>query len=93
MNLTIEIPDDKKPALMAKAMTLGVSAEQYVQQVVGNDLEQPPGASSATPSRRPISEIVGDIWRDLPDDARAALPSDGAAQVDHYVYGLPKREQ
>jgi hypothetical protein len=33
------------------------------------------------------------IFTTFPDQARAKLPMDGAARVDHYVYGLPKRDQ
>jgi hypothetical protein len=29
----------------------------------------------------------------MPAEVQAKLPSDGASQVDHYVYGLPKRDQ
>jgi hypothetical protein len=47
---------------------------------------------AGTPSRRPISEIIREIWSDMPDDVRATLPRDGASQVDHYVYGLPNRD-
>ena len=30
---------------------------------------------------------------DVPPDELAKLPKDGASQVDHYVYGLPKRDE
>jgi hypothetical protein len=43
--------------------------------------------------KQSVSAMVREIWSDLPDDARAKLPTDGAAQVDHYVYGVPKRDQ
>ena len=40
---------------------------------------------------KPIWEQICDAFANVPDDELAALPEDGAAQVDHYVYGLPKR--
>jgi hypothetical protein len=40
---------------------------------------------------RPLLSRIRDIWRDMPDEVRAKLPEDGASQIDHYVYGLPKR--
>jgi hypothetical protein len=46
---------------------------------------QPPEAS------KPIWEHICDAFANVPDDELASLPEDGAAQVDHYVYGLPKR--
>ena len=40
---------------------------------------------------KPIWEIFEEASRDIPDEVLARLPTDLAAQVDHYVYGLPKR--
>lgn len=34
MNLTVQLPDEDVPVLKAKAMALGVSAEQYALQVL-----------------------------------------------------------
>lgn len=93
MTLILELPDSKEKALQAKAQAHGVSAEQYVRQMVDRDLEQPVTPAAAAVPRPHISEIVRQIWSDLPDEDRAKLPVDGAAQVDHYVYGLPKRDQ
>jgi hypothetical protein len=28
----------------------------------------------------------------VPDEIMAAMPTDGASQHDHYIYGWPKRE-
>jgi plasmid stability protein len=36
--LTIELPDEKKAALAAKAQAKGLSAEQYARQVLEHDL-------------------------------------------------------
>jgi hypothetical protein len=41
--------------------------------------------------RRPIYEVIAEIMRDVSREEFAQLPKDGASQVDHYVYGLPKR--
>ncbi len=87
MNLTINIPDHQKPVLIAKALEQGVSAEQYAQQVLQHDL-----AAAPIKPHQPLSEVFQEIWADMPEDARANLPRDGASQVDHYVYGLPKRD-
>jgi len=40
---------------------------------------------------RPISVVIAEIMKDVPAEEVARLPRDGASQVDHYVYGLPKR--
>ena len=83
MTLVIQLPDNKEAALKAKAEALGVSAEQYAQQVLDRALSEV--------NAQPISEMFREIWGDMPDEVRAKLPSDGASQIDHYVSGVPKR--
>jgi len=92
MTLILELSGNKETALKAKAQAQGLSAEQYAETVLNRDLEEPANSATAVP-RRHISEVIREIWSDLPDDARALLPADGASQVDHYVYGVPKRDQ
>jgi len=92
MTLILELADNKEAALKAKAEAQGLSAERYAETVLYRDLEEPVNSAAAAP-RRHISEVIREIWSDLPDDARALLPVDGASQVDHYVYGVPKRDQ
>lgn len=40
---------------------------------------------------KPIWEIL-ESTDDLPEDVISQLPTDGAAQIDHYLYGKPKQE-
>jgi len=40
---------------------------------------------------RPIWEVAADLARDIPEDVLSAVPADGAAQHDHYLYAAPKR--
>ena len=42
----------------------------------------------ANTTRYPLPDL-----NTLPEDIRAKLPTDGASQHDHYIYGVPKREQ
>jgi hypothetical protein len=59
----------------------------------------PPGWSSrpAAPSvnlpsdDRPIWERIASLAAALPEEVIAGLPTDGASQLDHYLYGAPKR--
>jgi len=53
--------------------------------------ETPAPAASPQEAPKPIWEIFEEASRDIPDEVLARLPTDLAAQVDHYVYGLPKR--
>lgn len=47
-------------------------------------------ASSSRPQKH-IWDIAEELFGEIPDEELAQLPPDGAAQHDHYIYGLPKR--
>ena len=85
MTLTIDLQEKEVTLLAAKAQAQGVSTEHYARMVLEQDLR-------ADAPQESISEAIREIWADMPAEVRAKLPRDGASQVDHYVYGLPKRE-
>ena len=87
MTLTIELPDEQTAALTAKARAQGLSTEQYARQVLEHDLESARGSR-----RRHISEVIRDRMSRVPPEIMATMPTDGASQHDHYIYGLPKRK-
>jgi hypothetical protein len=86
MTLIIELPDEQQVALAAKARTQGISPEQYARRVLEHDLE------AAPPSERQVWDVIAENMQQVPPEDLAALPPDGASQIDHYVYGLPKRD-
>ena len=43
------------------------------------------------PPQKPYWEVIQDIMKDVPDEELEKLPKDGAAEIDHYIYGTPKR--
>ena len=45
----------------------------------------------APPTQKHIWDIAEELFGEIPDEELEHLPTDGASQVDHYVYGLPKR--
>ena len=83
MTLTIDLPEEDATALSVKARSHGMSPEQYAQQILKHDIQQT--RSTATRIRA--------IWSNMPEEVRTKLPADGSSQIDHYVYGLPKRDQ
>ncbi|PWT99413.1 MAG: hypothetical protein C5B51_27165 [Terriglobia bacterium] len=85
MTLRIDLPEEKTAALAAKARQRGLSAEQYARQVLEHDLESGAGA-------QPIWEVLVNNMKQVPVEDLAFVPKDAATQVDHYVYGAPKRE-
>lgn len=52
------------------------------------------GASSEKTGvdRRPIWEIVDEINAGLPVDTWENVPTDGSINLDHYLYGAPKKQ-
>jgi plasmid stability protein len=82
MTLILELPDNKEAALKAKAQALGVSAEQYAEQVLTRELEE---------QSEPFWKAFTRQIQELPDAAFEHLPIDGASEHDHYLYGSPKR--
>ena len=87
MTLTIEIPEDLEATLKTQAQAQGVSAEQYARRVLES------GLKTGSPPRKHISEVIRDNMRDVPPEVLAKLPTDGASEHDHYIYGLPKRNR
>ena len=70
MTLILELPDNKEATLKARAQAQGVSAEHYAAQVLNRDLDEPANPPATAP-RRHISEVIREIWSDLPDAAAA----------------------
>ncbi|MGH9945808.1 MAG: hypothetical protein ACRD6X_01245 [Pyrinomonadaceae bacterium] len=46
---------------------------------------------SLGPPRRSILDIVKEIEETIPDHILDKLPTDGAENHDHYLYGAPKK--
>lgn len=71
--------------LIDKIRTLPLEKQREVLDLV-EDLARP-----ATPERRTIWEKVEDIIKEVPPEAWDGLPPDGSLNVDHYLYGAPKK--
>lgn len=98
MTLTIELPDERQAVLAARARAQGVPAEQYARQLLEHALEVSGAQAAAMPEdhssdSRPIWEVMLDNLKGIPPEAFDKLPKDGASEVDHYLYGHPKRNQ
>ena len=92
MTIMIELSEEEAQALKAKATAHGLSVENWLQRLAAQqaqDVSVPSQRSEA--ARRPIWDVIQDNMKDVPPEEMAALPKDGASQIDHYVYGLPKR--
>ena len=85
----IDLPDDQAALLRAKAAAEGLSLEEWFRALAERsgslNLEEN-GRNT-----RPIWEVITDNMKNVPPEDLAALPKDGASQIDHYLYGHPKR--
>jgi antitoxin component of MazEF toxin-antitoxin module len=77
------------------AVTLPAELCQAVGVAPGADLvvEVQAGRIVLGPVRPPIWERVAALAADAPPEELAKLPADGAAQLDHYLYGTPRRPE
>lgn len=89
MTLTLKLSDEQATALKAKAEAEGFSSvEEWIEKQAEPMAPNPP-------VERPLetaAQIVLDSMRDIPPEIMATMPTDGASQHDHYIYGWPKRE-
>ena len=80
------------PALLDEALE-GLKAHVR-QRAVNGEPHCSDGGHAAPPSHeapKPIWEQFIEVFKDVPNEDLERLPVDGAAQHDHYIYGLPKR--
>ncbi len=94
MTVKIDLPGEAERALKTKAAAAGLSAERYAQHLLERDLGVEESAAAERPDQplRSVTEEILRRVRKLPPEALEGLPQDGAAQVDHYIYGTPKRD-
>jgi antitoxin component of MazEF toxin-antitoxin module len=61
----------------------------------GTDLvaDVQPGRIVLQPARPPFWERIAALTADAPPEEIAKLPPGGAAEIDHYLYGTPKRSE
>lgn len=80
----IEIPDEQAAALRAKAAAAGLTLEAWLKRLAETEPapEHPLQAAA---------DIILSHMRCVPPEVLAKMPTDGASQHDHYIYGRPKR--
>lgn len=71
------------------AEALGLLEQQERRRAGPRESAESPAESA--PTRRPIWEVIQEISATVPDEVWDTVPTDLAAQHDHYLYGTPKR--
>jgi Arc/MetJ-type ribon-helix-helix transcriptional regulator len=77
-------------ASMDDAMT---EAAQLLLEKLKQGQTVPPATGSDAPTDTPqgLLEMVDELRKKVPPEEFSRLPTDGAKQLDHYIYGIPKR--
>jgi hypothetical protein len=68
------------------AAQIGDLGEQRIRVMIFPVVDSPNGQDNRT-----IDEILGEIAAKMPPEEVGKLPSDLTSQLDHYLYGSPKR--
>jgi predicted DNA-binding antitoxin AbrB/MazE fold protein len=86
--MTITIDATYEDGVLKPSQPLPLSEHAQVRVTVEPQME----AAEQSPNNEvPLWEQILSLTRDLPPEAFEGLPSDGASQHDHYLYGSPKR--
>jgi hypothetical protein len=80
------------PALLDEALQ-GLKDQVHLHRENGTATDHETATLAAGPQEAhpPIWEALIEASLDIPDEELDRLPTDGAAQHDHYIYGTPKR--
>jgi hypothetical protein len=90
MAVTLNLKPEVEAGLLAQAQASGMSLEAFAELVL-REKSRESGLPAVSSDERPIWEVITDIVSNVPDEVFDRLPKDGASEVDHYLYGLPKR--
>lgn len=96
--MDVTLTPELETLVQKKAQQKGLEASAYIAKLLEEAL-QPEGGTEARSQKGPnsrlsISARFEEIRRRAPEDAQQALrelPSDFAAEHDHYLYGTPKK--
>ena len=82
---------DIEQELIEKVRTLPFEKQKKVLSYA-EELRQQNGGEGSLVEDLTIWEMVKDVILEVPAEAWEELPKDGSRNIDHYLYGAPKRE-
>ncbi len=100
--MTIHLPEDLEESIRAEVLSGRYASEDaMIAEIVREHLRQqipPPSARLDEPEvdpvqPKPLWQQIAELRESVPDEEWDKLPVDGAEQLDHYIYGSPKRPQ
>lgn len=105
-HLTIDVTPELARQLQEEAARKGLAVSEYVRlalEALVTPQNAPPRDTTVSRSEDmgepatgamvsdEVLTMVEAIWRDIPEADLAKLPPDFSANLDHYLYGAPKR--
>jgi putative addiction module CopG family antidote len=94
--MTIWLPEDLERFVQAKVQSGRFASEEDVVAEALRRLQREeetsvPNTQSQTPSPITAWQRLLTIMQNVPDEVFDRMPSDSSEQLDHYIYGTPKR--
>ena len=103
--ITIELTSEQKSLLETLSRETGKTVTSLIQEALEGLQEHgrtvpPNGGTNGSHTEpvkepeehhKPIWETFIEASQEIPDEELDRLPTDGATQHDHYIYGVPKR--
>jgi hypothetical protein len=90
--VTTALRDHKTLRLQVKGRGQSTPQGKLVRVTQVHELRlQPVGDIPYDTAAPPIEEVLTDLAREIPQEECERLPADLAENIDHYVYGTPKR--
>jgi len=101
--MTINLPNDLESSVRAEVVNGRYPSEDAMVAEIVRDYFRhkgqppqhpaaaPPADPVATTTRKPLWERAAELRKSIPEDEWSKLPTDGGEQLDHYLYGSPKR--
>lgn len=86
--LPLEKQQEALQFVEAFAREIALPSQQVVEE---RDNPVPHIAVRGETSAKPIWEIIEELSAQVPEEDWRSVPTDGAEQHDHYLYGAPKR--
>jgi hypothetical protein len=93
MTLVIELPPELEHRLEEAASRKGQSVGDFARAVLEHRLGKENGAvpSPDGPPAPPIWQIAAESMQGVPEEELRRLPVDLSENLDHFLYGAPKR--
>jgi Arc/MetJ-type ribon-helix-helix transcriptional regulator len=94
--MTLSLPPDLDARIQQKVTEAGYQTPDEVIRKALDALDAKEQQEAPLPVKKkhpttPVWQRFQNAARSIPEEELATLPSDGASEHDHYLYGVPKR--